>query len=178
MKRSRYCLAVLTVLFMALGPSAVQAGTSQNRVTEDWGVQISWRNPSAKPTGYQNMKVKFKFTNNAENIKYFNVLHTSLLDANGMEVADEISIGNIQQGKSGYVTLSIYGDDLKGSKAPYTVAFEFNGISISPYTNVSEYSEFPFVFEVPSTITCVKKGKPNKKITAYKPKCPVGYTKR
>ncbi len=173
----KYLALVIASLLVMSGSTSAMAGTKQSKTT-DWGVKISWSNPSAKPTGYNNMNVKFKFTHNAYNIESFNVLHTTLTDANGMEVADEISINDLYRGKSGYVTLSINGSDLKGSKAPYTVTFEFNGISISPYTNVSEISEYRFTFEVPTTITCAKKGVPSKKINAYKPVCPKGYYKK
>ena len=159
------------------GPLPASAGTAVSVTTPEWGIPVSWTNPSVKPPTGKTLKLKFTFSNTNPNIKYFNVMHTTLRDSNGFDVVDELSINDITQGSTGSVILDIDGDKLIGTKAPYTIAFDFNGIRISPYSNASESSEFPFAFEVPTTITCVKKGKPNKKITKYRPVCPAGYRK-
>jgi hypothetical protein len=176
----RKIIAFILALFFVLGQSGTaNAGSSQSRVTPDWGVTVSWKNPSTKPTGYKTISVVFKFSN-PNSDKSFNVMHTTLLDRDGTEVSDELSIGEIRPGKSGTVRLSIMGDDLKGTRAPYTISFEFNGIQYEngyAVDNISEISEFGFAFEVPSTITCAK-GKTLKKVTAYKPQCPSGYKKK
>ena len=174
----RYLTLAVAGLLILSGSTSANAGSSVNRTTEELGVGISWSNPSSKPKDGQVMNVKFKFTASDSGYDEFNVWMIQINDANGMEVAYKFNTGNIRPGKSGYLSLPIYGSDLSGTKAPYSVSFDIRGRILSPYETTTEISEYGFVFEVPTSITCAKKGKPSKKITAYKPKCPAGYTKK
>jgi hypothetical protein len=156
-------IAMSLIFFQA---SLSEAGSSI-RLTSSDGIRISWNNPTSKPSSNGSVNVKVNIYNpTKDNI----IVIFDLTDANGISVGDSGS-GIVRSGRSSSTMWTHYDWKLAGSKAPYTASFEIVGGNY-------DYLDSPFAFEVPSTITCLKKGKPTKKITAYKPKCPTGYTKK
>jgi hypothetical protein len=164
--KKKILATLVALLFVFVQGGVAEAATRQTLTTGD-GIKFSWINPTTKPTSeYGTVSVKIDIINPTGPM----FATVALVDSAGSEVTSDVSSMVRARGKSS-MRFAIRGGELRGTKAPYTLSFEIMG-------DQDDFIEGRFTFEVPTTITCAKKGKASKKVTAYKPVCPAGYTKR
>jgi len=184
------------VITMLASSTAVHASSKKVINYKPLNVEITWSNPVRKPIGIQKQRIKFTFANKSSSYKlrpFINLedaLDQVIATAGSPQYFEPNGSGTlvdygIYPGRQDSLYLEYKGHDLVGSKPPYTLNFIFDGWDMSkfmvngrPETIWHDDLYAKFVFEVPTTIKCYKKGYPLKSVKAYQPKCPKGFLKK